>query len=66
MRTNVNLTHRFNRLAKLVNRIVAESTPNLYLASQPFEAEQLIESGKNFVFALEDSIEVLQEKEGAI
>ncbi len=65
MTTNY-LTRRFERLTALVEKTVADSVPNLYLASQPFEADQLIESGKNFVFAMQDAIEVLQPEGGAV
>ena len=64
MKTNTCLMRRFERLTALVESTVAESVPNLHFASQPFEAEQICEAGKNFVFAMQDAIEVLQSEGG--
>lgn len=66
MRTNATLARRLNELAELVESTVSETVLNLVAASSPFEAEQLREDGKNFVFALHDAIGVLTPKGGAV
>jgi hypothetical protein len=66
MRTNNYAIRRFGRLANLIETTVTECEPNLWLSSEPFEAERLHEDGINIVFALRDAIEVLQPKGGAI
>ena len=66
MRTNAYVIRKFERLAELVDTIVAEGELNLRLSSEPLEAKGLREDANNMVQGLRGSIKVLQADGGAI